>query len=316
MNKIDKASIQMIEKRLYDIAACNPKLKIWLNGDPIIFKSFKEYAELYTTPIFYEQSENWQIGIGHSTIGFKAVSFVNSVETKDGGTHVNNVTWQITQFLRDKIKRKYRVDVKPNELKNHLYLYINCTVINQAYSSQTKEKLITELIKSIEREVATKHKQKNQEQRKIYIAGGNHKCIKPNQNTLEIRNLDLKYGNSTTDRGATSININISVPVNNPYTLIVSVTGSRNLPIFATPMTIMIPRSIFILDLSNLVNVKDDELEYVLNSFKNSSNNKSYFKTFIEYILSFADNLTKGDIDNTQVFVTQTSANNLKVIGL
>ena len=144
MNKIDKASIQMIEKRLYDIAACNPKLKIWLNKDPITFKSFKEYSELYTTPIFYEQSENWQIGIGHSTAGFKAISFVNSVETKDGGKHVDNITWQITQFLRDKIKRKHRVDVKPSELKNHLYLFINCTIINPAFSSQTKEKLITE----------------------------------------------------------------------------------------------------------------------------------------------------------------------------
>ena len=144
MKRIDKPSIQMIEKRLYDIAACNPKLKIWLNGDPITFKSFKEYSELYTTPVFYEQSENWQIGIGHSTSGFKAISFVNSVETKDGGKHVDNITWQITQFLRDKIKRKHRVDVKPSELKNHLYLFINCTIINPAFSSQTKEKLITE----------------------------------------------------------------------------------------------------------------------------------------------------------------------------
>jgi len=144
MKRIDKSSIQMIEKRLYDIAACNPKLKIWLNDDPITFKSFKEYSELYTTPVFYEQSENWQIGIGHSTAGFKAISFVNSVETKDGGKHVDNITWQITQFLRDKIKRKHRVDVKPSELKNHLYLFINCTIINPAFSSQTKEKLITE----------------------------------------------------------------------------------------------------------------------------------------------------------------------------
>jgi DNA topoisomerase-2 len=144
MKKIDKPSLQMMEKRLYDIAACNPKLKIWLNDEPISFKSFKEYSELYTTPVFYEQSENWQIGIGHSENGFKAISFVNSVETKDGGTHVNNITWQITQDLRERIKKKYRVDVKPSELRQHLYLFINCTVINPAFSSQTKEKLITE----------------------------------------------------------------------------------------------------------------------------------------------------------------------------
>ena len=144
MKKIDKASLLMIEKRLYDLAASNPKLKITLNDEVISFKNFKAYAEMYTTPVFYEESKNWKIGIGHSTSGFKAVSFVNSVETKDGGTHVNNVAWQITQFLREKIKRKHRVDVKPNELRQHLFLFIDCTIINPAFSSQTKEKLITQ----------------------------------------------------------------------------------------------------------------------------------------------------------------------------
>lgn len=144
MKKIDKSSLQMIQKRLYDIAACNTSLKIYLNDTLISFKNFKEYAELYTDNVFYEQSPNWKIGIGHSTSGFKAISFVNSVETKDGGTHVNNVTFQIIQYLREKIKKKYRVDVKPTDLKQHIFLFIDCTIINPAFSSQTKEKLITE----------------------------------------------------------------------------------------------------------------------------------------------------------------------------
>jgi DNA topoisomerase-2 len=144
MNGIDDASIQMIRKRLYDIAACNLNIKIYFNETQISFGSFKEYTELYTDYVFYEQSQNWKIGIGHSKSGFKAISFVNSVETKDGGTHVNNITHQIIQDLRERIKKKYRVDVKPAELKQHLFLFIDCTIINPAFSSQTKEKLITE----------------------------------------------------------------------------------------------------------------------------------------------------------------------------
>lgn len=144
MNGIDESSMQMIQKRLYDIAACNHLLNITFNEKLISFGSFKEYAELYTDYVFYEQSPNWKIGIGHSTSGFKAVSFVNSVETKDGGTHVNNITYQIIQYLREKIKKKYRVDVKPADLKQHLFLFIECTIINPSFSSQTKEKLITE----------------------------------------------------------------------------------------------------------------------------------------------------------------------------
>jgi len=144
LSGIDDASMIMLKKRLIDIAACNPKIKITLNSEEISFRSFKEYAELYVTPVFYEQSENWKIGIGHSQSGFNAISFVNSVETKDGGTHVNGLSWQITQFLRDKIKSKYKYDIKPSELKRHLFLFIDCTIINPAFSSQTKEKLITE----------------------------------------------------------------------------------------------------------------------------------------------------------------------------
>ncbi len=145
MSGIDDESILMIEKRLYDIAACNILIKITFNGNVIKFKSFKEYAEHYTSPVFFEQSERWKIGIGHSKAGFNAVSFVNSVETKDGGTHVNYIAWQITQYLRERIRKKYKVDVKPSDLKQHIFLFIDSTVVNPAFSSQTKEKLITEV---------------------------------------------------------------------------------------------------------------------------------------------------------------------------
>ena len=144
LDRVDKNSILMMKKRLYDISACNPKLKITFNGESLGFKNFKEYAERYATQVFYEESKNWKVGIGHSKNGFKAISFVNSVETKDGGSHVNNISWQIISYLREKIKRKYRVDVKPAELKRHMFLFIDCVIINPAFSSQTKEKLITE----------------------------------------------------------------------------------------------------------------------------------------------------------------------------
>lgn len=154
MNMIDDQSIQMIKKRLYDIAACNLKLKLTFNGETISFRSFKDYAKLYTQDeIFFEKSKDWKIGIGHSTTGFNAISFVNSVETKDGGTHVNYITWQIVNFLREKIKKKHKIDVKPSDLKQHLYLFLECTIINPAFSSQTKEKLITEV-----KEFGSEHK--------------------------------------------------------------------------------------------------------------------------------------------------------------
>ena len=144
IDEIDEISYQLMRKRACDIAACNNKIKITFNGEVFQFKSFKEYSEMYVSEVFNEESENWKIGVGHSVDGFQSVSFVNSVETKDGGTHVEYIFWQICNSLREKIKKKYRVEVKPSEIRNHLFLFIDSTVINSSFSSQTKEKLITE----------------------------------------------------------------------------------------------------------------------------------------------------------------------------
>jgi DNA topoisomerase II len=153
LKSIDRGSITMIKKRMLDIAACNPALSLELNGEKLKYASFRKYAECYTSPVLYESSKNWKIGIGHSPNGFRAVSFVNSVETKDGGTHVNAILSQVIKAMRDLIIKKYKYDVKPSDIKQHIFLFIDSTIINPAFSSQTKEKLITE-----PREFGSEHK--------------------------------------------------------------------------------------------------------------------------------------------------------------
>jgi DNA gyrase/topoisomerase IV subunit B len=144
MTGIDDVHIKMIRKRLIDIAACNPHLKIQFNNEKFRFRSFKEYADLYTEGSFYEKSENWEIVVAPSNAGYQTISYVNSIETKDGGTHINAIQAQIVERLRALILKKHKVDIKPNDIRNHMMLFVNCTIINPAFSSQTKEKLITE----------------------------------------------------------------------------------------------------------------------------------------------------------------------------
>lgn len=144
MKKIDDAHCKMMRKRVIDIAAANPGLKLEFNGEKYKFKTFKEYVDLYVNDSIWERSKDWEISFGVSKDGFQSVSFVNSIHTKDGGTHENYILNQVIEYLRTMIKKKHKVDVKPSEIKNHVFLFINCTVINPAFSSQTKEKLITE----------------------------------------------------------------------------------------------------------------------------------------------------------------------------
>lgn len=152
MTGIDDTTFKLIYKRCLDVAGCNRKLRVtfeYIKGgkktvDKMMFKSFKDYISMYTEDFFYEESKDWKIGFAYSKEGYKNISFVNSVNTGDGGTHVDYITKQLVDHLRVMIKKKHKVDVKPNEIKNHLYVFIDCTIINSLFSSQTKEKLISE----------------------------------------------------------------------------------------------------------------------------------------------------------------------------
>lgn len=145
MTTFDEMHLAMLKKRVVDIAGANQNVKIWFNEELVNIKSFEDYIKMYVNEPIYESDKRWQIGIAPSDSGFKQVSFVNSCETYDGGTHVDYILNQIISKLREFFSKKHKVDVKPSELKNHIFLFVNTTVINPTFNSQTKEKLITEL---------------------------------------------------------------------------------------------------------------------------------------------------------------------------
>jgi len=147
IDKLDDDHFKMIEKRVYDLAGTNPDIKFTFNETKINFNSFEDYIKLYTQDYFFEEAKDksWSVGIALSENGFSHVSFANSTETYDGGTHVDYIINQIITELRAFFTKRHKVDVKPSELKQHIFLFLNSTVINPSFSSQTKEKLITEV---------------------------------------------------------------------------------------------------------------------------------------------------------------------------
>ena len=149
MDCIDNDSLKIIEKRVYEIAGCNANLSIYFNGKRIIMKSFKDYCQMYIKEndlLLYEENKDWQVALSVSPNGsFQQVSYVNCVNTFDGGTHNDYILNQIIPSLREKIGKKFKTDIMPGQIKNHMFLFINSTIINPAFSSQTKEKLITDI---------------------------------------------------------------------------------------------------------------------------------------------------------------------------
>lgn len=73
---------------------------------------------------------------------FKQVSFVNGVCTSKGGTHVNYLLDQIVEKVQDKIKRKEKdLEIKPFQIKAHIWIFVNCLIENPTFDTQTKETL-------------------------------------------------------------------------------------------------------------------------------------------------------------------------------
>ena len=149
---LDADHVQMMQKRCIDITACNPTLKIYFNSKRFSYPSFSAYCRLYVDDVIFEGSERWRIAVGTSNGSLQHASFVNGVATSDGGTHVDYVANQIVNAVRTRLKKKHRVDLRPSEIKNHMFVFVSADIVNSSFSSQTKEKLITDV-----RDFGSKH---------------------------------------------------------------------------------------------------------------------------------------------------------------
>lgn len=129
-------------KKVVDAAATNQAIKFYINGQRIALKGFDDYVAMYADEYVYDDAADWKVGVSASD-GFEQISFVNSVETYQGGQHVDYVTRQIVDGLRTHIEKKAKVSVSPGDIRGHLRVYISANVNRPRFSSQTKENMIS-----------------------------------------------------------------------------------------------------------------------------------------------------------------------------
>lgn len=147
MAGIDGDNMNMLLARVYEVAATNTHLKVYFNGTRVMTRSFKDYIEMFVGKdgeYVYDEGESFKVGVAKSEDGFMHTSFVNTSRTKTGGSHISYVVNQIVDEVRAFIKKKHKVEVKPADVRNHLHLFVDATIVNPRYSSQTKDELITE----------------------------------------------------------------------------------------------------------------------------------------------------------------------------
>jgi DNA topoisomerase-2 len=161
MDSLEDDTILLLKKRAIDTIACtNNSVKVYLNGVLLKGKGMNDYTKYYfdeTLVKIYSESFNqkikskngeqveyiWEYSIVPHT-HFEQVSFVNGNTTNSGGKHVDFILYQIINKLKVMLETKKKLkELKPNFIKDKLFLFLRATVANPTFNSQTKEQLTT-----------------------------------------------------------------------------------------------------------------------------------------------------------------------------
>ncbi|KAM9657800.1 DNA topoisomerase 2-alpha [Morphnus guianensis] len=154
MTILDKDIVALMSRRAYDIAGSTKDVKVFLNGQRLPVKGFRSYVDLYLKDkvdetgnalkvIHEEVNSRWEVCLTLSEKGFQQVSFVNSIATTKGGRHVDYIADQLVTKIIDVVKKKNKngVGVKPFQVKNHMWIFVNALIENPTFDSQTKENM-------------------------------------------------------------------------------------------------------------------------------------------------------------------------------
>eukprot|EP00418_Pyrodinium_bahamense_P030066 CAMPEP_0179152694 /NCGR_PEP_ID=MMETSP0796-20121207/74211_1 /TAXON_ID=73915 /ORGANISM="Pyrodinium bahamense, Strain pbaha01" /LENGTH=1246 /DNA_ID=CAMNT_0020853911 /DNA_START=22 /DNA_END=3762 /DNA_ORIENTATION=- len=147
MGSLDRDIVGLMKKRVVDAAgSTNKRCKVFLNDAPLAATEFKDYVDLYfdsdSQPKVYERcGDRWEYVISISDGQFQQVSFVNSINTTKGGTHVLHVADQFVDAIQKKAnaKNKGGMAIKPFHVRSHLFVFVNSLIVNPTFDSQTKE---------------------------------------------------------------------------------------------------------------------------------------------------------------------------------
>lgn len=137
-------NVSMIQRRVWDAAACtHAGVKVYWNGKMVPIKTFEKYVDMFigskadAKRVYICPHPRWEIVVAVSQSGFKSMSFVNGIATTKGGSHVNYIVNQVIDGLKG-LNKKKDVEIKPAYVKDHMFVFVRCVLVNPTFSSQAK----------------------------------------------------------------------------------------------------------------------------------------------------------------------------------
>ena len=158
MKGLEDDTILLIRKRVLDCIAFTNNIQIYLNGEKLKGKGLVDYTKYFfesekvISESHIEKYKNkngevieyiWEYAIVPYS-QYEQVSFVNGNSTIQGGKHVDYIMYQIINKYKKMLEEKKKLkELKPNFIKDKIFLFLRSTVSNPSFNSQTKEQLTT-----------------------------------------------------------------------------------------------------------------------------------------------------------------------------
>lgn len=156
MRELEDDMFELFKKRTWDLAGVvGKKISVYFNDKKVGISSFKDYCSFYMkgftqkesvdVQVAYMNQPRWELMVGVSQGDFFQVSFVNSIATTRGGTHVDYVVNKVCEGLAEEAQKKCKkkLKIKNSFIKSSIFIILNCQIENPAFDSQTKETLNT-----------------------------------------------------------------------------------------------------------------------------------------------------------------------------
>lgn len=141
---IDKELIDLIEDRLMNLAICYPKVTFKFNDKKLSIKNSTQLAKSFheSALAFDDENFNMVVAPAGDDEEFRHLSFFNGIAIKNGGNHIDYFIGGLCNELIPLIKRKWKIEVLPNQIKQHLLLaFWVRNFPNPKFDSQSKERI-------------------------------------------------------------------------------------------------------------------------------------------------------------------------------
>jgi len=141
LSKVEQVYHDLMYQRLICLSITFPNIKFSFNGRRINLND-KKFLKMFSDDIEMLHFDHGFVGVfPNDSDEFSFFTYVNGMHMSRGGSHIDYISWQLVNPIREKLARKYKT-IKPADIKNKL------TVIaflrdfpNPKFDSQTKETL-------------------------------------------------------------------------------------------------------------------------------------------------------------------------------